>query len=223
MAAATLPALRAHLDTPAQPLARMLRELVADANHQRAFALSALMMCGSFTVIPYITLYMQGNAGLRPDQIPAIYLCGGIATLVTARLIGRLSDRSGKLRSFRWLVLLATLPTLGVTLSAGLPLPGILVLTTLMFVFSSGRMIPGMALVAAAAQPGQRGAFMTLQSAVQSAAIGLASLIGGQLIHRDASGQLAGYWLAALVGVAASAAAWWLAPRLRLHGTGGKN
>jgi hypothetical protein len=43
-------------------------------------------------------------------------------------------------------------------------------------------------------------------------------LIGGQIISRDAQGLVRNYWQAALVGVVASVAAWWLAPRLRLHG-----
>ena len=47
-----------------------------------------------FTVIPYITLYNTLNVGLTEAQIPWIYLCGGAATLVSARWVGRLSDFS---------------------------------------------------------------------------------------------------------------------------------
>lgn len=218
MAAASMPRLEGHLEPRTESLWRGLRSVVADANHQKAFALTALMMVGGFTVIPYITLYMQSNAGLTAAQIPLIYLCGGTVTLFTARLFGRITDARGKVPTFRWMASLAIVPLFGVTLVAGLPLAGVLVATTLMFMFMSGRLIPGMAIVTSAALPQQRGTFMTLNASVQSAAMGVAALVGGQLISRDPQGLLRGYWQAALVAAIASAAAVWLAPRLVLHG-----
>ncbi len=175
-------------------------------------------MFTGFTVIPYITIYMQTNAGVRADQIPVAYLCGGVATLFTARLFGRLTDLRGKVRTFRWLALAAAPCLLGITLVQGLPLWGVLAVSTLMFAFVSGRMIPGMAIVASAAQAPLRGTFMTLNASVQSAAMGAASLVGGMLISRDAQGLVQNYWMAALVGIAASLLSMVVAGRLTLHG-----
>jgi predicted MFS family arabinose efflux permease len=84
----------------------------------------------------------------------------------------------------------------------------------------SGRMIPGMAIITSSADPKVRGTFMTLNACVQSASMGLASVIGGLLIHRDAQGHVVGYWHAAVVGVLLTLAAVWLAPRITLHGAG---
>ena len=220
MAWATLPRLDAHLaHQHGRSVFGALRAVLADPNHLKAFCLSALMLSSGFTVIPYITLYMQANAGLTDAHIPYIYLCGGVFTLASARVLGRLTDRLGKVRTFRWVTVSAMVPTLGVTLAAGLPLPGVLVVTTLFFMLGSGRMIPGMALITSAAQPRLRGTFMTMNASVQSAAMGVASFVGGQLIGRDAQGLVQGYWMAALVGAAASLAAVWLAPRLAMHTT----
>ena len=58
---------------------------------------------------------------------------------------------------------------------------------------------------------------MTLNSAVQSASMGLAALVGGLIIGRDELGQLTGYWMAGLLGVLASLMSAWLAGHLRLH------
>jgi predicted MFS family arabinose efflux permease len=219
MAAATMPRLDAHMRDDRGSVARVLGEVLRDPNHRKAFALTALMMFAGFTVIPYITLYMQANVGMRPDQIPYIYLCGGVVTLFSARFVGRLTDRRGKVPTFRWLAVAAVVPLIGVTLVAGLPIPAVLVATTLMFMFMSGRMIPGMAIVTSAAQPALRGTFMTLNASVQSAAMGLASLVGGQLISRDPQGLVSGYWRAAVVGAVAGLAAAWLASKLTLHGS----
>ncbi len=61
-------------------------------------------------------------------------------------------------------------------------------------------MIPGMAMISSAVEPRLRGTFMTLNSAVQSASMGLAALVAGLIIGRDAQGQLTGYWMAGLLG-----------------------
>ena len=219
MAVASLPRLESHVGSRDRTVFGALRAVLQDRNHLKAFCLSALMLSSGFTVIPYITLYMQANAGLTNAHIPYIYLCGGVFTLASARVLGRLTDRLGKVRTFRWVAIAAIVPTVGVTVAAGLPLAGVLVLTTLFFMLGSGRMIPGMAIITSAAQPRLRGTFMTMNASVQSAAMGVASFVGGQLIGRDAQGLVQGYWLAALVGACASLAAVWLAPRLAMHTT----
>lgn len=217
MAWYAVPRLRGHMDHDRGSTMQSLAGVVSDRNHLRAFLFTALMMGTGFTVIPYITLYMQANGGLTPSQIPYIYLCGGICTLFSARLFGRLTDRVGKVRMFRWLAGLSMLPLVGVTLVGGLPIAAILVVTTLMFMFQSGRMIPGMAIITSAAQPRARGTFMTLNASVQSGAAGVASFVGGLLIGRDASGLVTHYWLAALVGVLLSIGCIAMVPRLHLH------
>jgi predicted MFS family arabinose efflux permease len=177
------------------------------------------MTFAGFTVIPYITIYLQSNAGMRSAEVPWIYLCGGLATLLSARYFGRLTDRLGKVFVFQRLALALAVPLMATTVSAGLPLWGLLMVSTLLFTVMSGRMIPGMAMISSAVQPRLRGTFMTLNSAVQSASMGLAALVGGLIIGRDSQGHLSFYWLAGLLGVVASLLSVWLAGRLQMHGT----
>ena len=222
-AAKTLPSLKGHLaahpigDSAPSMLAN-LRLVLVDPNHLRAYAMSSSMVFAGFVVIPYITLYLQGNAGFKPEQIPYVYLTGGICTLISARFIGHWSDRAGKAYAFRRLALLMPLPLLAMTLSADLPMVGVLLVSSILFVVMSGRMIPGMALIGASADPRRRGSFMTLNSAVQSLAMGLAALVGGQILGRDGNGHLTHYWMAALLGGGASLLSFVLASKLRLHG-----
>lgn len=219
-AAVMLPVLDDHLREPGRVSAlRGVGQVLADANHQKAFMLSGLLMFSGFTVIPYITIHMQNNVGLRPDQIPLIYLCGGVATLFTARLFGRITDRRGKVGTFRWLTVAAMVPMAIITLTtARWPLPAVLAVTTAFFIGMSGRMIPGMAILTAAAQPQLRGTFMTLNASVQSAGIGVAAYMGGLLIRRDVNGAVQNYWMAAAVGCLAGALAIWIVGKLVLHG-----
>ena len=80
----------------------------------------------------------------------------------------------------------------------------VLTVSTLLFVFMSGRMIPGMAMITSAANPALRGTFMTLNSCVQSASMGLAALVGGHIISRDAQGLVQNYWMAGVLGAIVS-------------------
>ena len=220
-AARTMPTMTAHLQAAQRRSAfGGIAQVLGDANHRWAFLFSALIMFTGFTVIPYITIYMQANAGVRPDQIPLVYLCGGVVTLFTARLFGVLTDRWGKVVVFRCLALAGALPLLGITLVRGVPLGAVLVVSTLMFALMSGRMIPGMAIISSAAQAPLRGTFMTLNASVQSAAMGVASFVGGVLISRDAQGLVQNYWMAAVVGIAASLLSMVVVGRLTLHGAG---
>ena len=219
----TLPVMRGHLQAHAAVSAwSRIGEVLRDRNHLRAFVFSALLMFSGFTVIPYITIFMQANVGLRADQVPYVYLCGGVATLITARWFGNLADSWGKFQTFRAIALVFLLPLVGLTLLGNVSLVGALAVSTLFFVCGSGRMIPGMAMLTSAANPALRGTFMTLNASVQSAAMGLAALAGGAIISRDATGLVQHYWGSALIGAVASVLAVLVAGRLNLHQAGAK-
>ena len=215
----TLPALADHLQHQrSSPLSNIM-QVLKDTNHQKAFAFTALMMIAGFTVIPYITIYTTINGGLTVQQLPYVYLLGGAATLFTARWIGRLTDSVGKAKMFKITAVFAMLTIWLVTTSASFGLWGILGVTTLMFIGMNGRMIPGMALATSAANPRLRGTFMALNSAVQSAAMGLATFVGGLVISRDAQGLVQYFWVNALIGGVATLLSVLLVSRLYLHGT----
>jgi predicted MFS family arabinose efflux permease len=214
----TLPPLADHLKMQrASPLASII-EVLRDANHQKAFAFTALMMVAGFTVIPYITIYTTTNGGLTIQQVPYVYLLGGAATLFTARWIGKLTDSVGKAKMFKITAVFAMLSIWLVTVSAPFGLWGILLLTTVMFIGMNGRMIPGMAVATSAANPKLRGTFMALNSSVQSAAMGLASFVGGLVISRDAQGLVQYFWVNALIGAVATVLSVLLVSRLYLYG-----
>ncbi len=217
-ASITLPRLRDHLKGSGQSSAfGNIRRVLTDPNHLKAFAFSGLLMFAGFTIIPFITIYLTANVGWRVDQVPYVYLCGGLVTLITARWIGVLTDRKGKVVMFRVMAVLVIVPMVITTLTAGLPVWAVLIVSTSFFACMSGRMIPGMAIVTSAAAPALRGTFMALNSAVQSAAMGLAAFTGGHIISRDANNLVQHYWIAAMVGATASLAAVFMAGQLKMY------
>jgi predicted MFS family arabinose efflux permease len=214
-----LPELRHHLGE--EKRAHLLSDtfsVLADGNHLRALLFSALIIFSGFTVIPYITIYAVSNVGIAQTDIPIVYLVGGFATFISARLIGRWADRHGKVEIYRWVGLLAMVPLLVLTHVGVLPLWGWLICSTSFFVLLSGRMIPAMAIIASAAQPKLRGTFMSLNGTVQSLAMGLATTLAGFLVNMDDSGRMVGYPLVGYVAVVANLAAIWCASRIVMHG-----
>jgi MFS family permease len=72
-------------------------------------------------------------------------------------------------------------------------------------VCATGRIVPAQAMIIGVANPRVRGAFMSLNTAVQHLATGIAPLITGWLITKTDDGKMIGYPLVGLVaaGVAA--------------------
>jgi len=190
-----LPTLRGHLVAAgerAHPLAAMAAVL-RDANHLRALGFLALVVFASFMVIPYITIVLVGNVGVAQADIPLIYLCGGVASLLSARWIGRRADRHGKVRVYRVVAAGSILPLLLITHLTAVPLGAVLVVTTLFFILVPGRMVPAMAIVTSAAQPALRGTFLAINAAVLQLASGIAAVVGGLIIATDAAGTITRY------------------------------
>lgn len=215
-----LPELRHHLSQAKQahPFSALFA-VMRDANHWRALLLSALIISGGFTVIPYITVYAVHNIGISQHDIAYIYLAGGAATLFTARAIGHWADSAGKVPVFRRVALVALLPILAVTQIESATLTLWLLFTTIFFIFVSGRFIPAMAIIGAAAQPRLRGTFMALNATVQSLAMGLAAMLAGFIISQDAAGRLVGYAQVGYVALAANLIAMWYVARIAVHDT----
>ncbi|HZW20660.1 MFS transporter [Noviherbaspirillum sp.] len=209
-----LPPLTAHMEK--KQSGNVFQQIYAVARapaHLKAFFFVGLLMM-NFSVIPYIALYYTANLGMTDSFITVIYLVGGAATLLSSRMIGRLADRQGKLRTFRWVAIASFLPILATTHLVPVPWWIVLLNSTLFFVLVSGRMIPGMAMVTAVAPLQVRGTFMSLGSSVQMLGSGLASLVAGLIITRNAAGQIEHYNLVGYFALACGLAALWMAGRL---------
>lgn len=219
--AKALPRLEHHLeDTPQRHLLAALFDVLAQPNHLAALLFSSLIIFSGFTVIPYITVYAVGNVGIAQSEIPLVYLVGGAATLITARFIGRWADRRGKVKVYRILAALAMIPIALVTHVSHLPLALWIACTTGFFVLVSGRMIPAMAVISSAAEPRLRGTFLSLNSTVQSLAMGLATTLAGFVVSQQGS-QLEGYPTVGYIALAANCLAMVLAGRIYQHVQGG--
>lgn len=181
--------------------------------HLRAFAVSSLLVFAGGSVIPFMAPSMVANAGLSETQLPLIYFFGGACTFFSMQWFGRLSDQHDKLRVLGAVSLVAIVVVLVLTRPTPGPIWFTVVVTSLFFVSMSGRFAPAMTMVSNAVEARYRGGFMSVNSAIQQASTGLATLVAGLLVSRNAAGQLVGYPRVGYVAVACfgrtfAAAAW---------------
>lgn len=208
-----LPRLRAQ-HAPAHPWKQMAA-ILSHPIHQRAFMVSAMLVFAGASIIPYFAPSLVANVGLTEAQLPLVYVAGGLATLGSTTLIGRLSDRYDKLYVLGWLSLGAALVVLVLTNLPPAPLWVAMLVTALFMVTMSGRYSPAMAMITNAVDSRYRGGFMSVNSALQQAANGLANLTASMLVTSGAGGRLMGFPRVGVVAIICFGLTVILAARLR--------
>ncbi len=192
-----------HASVRQNPLV-MVKEIVSDSNHLVALSVMLFLMLGQFTVIPYISPYMVSNVGFSESQLPYIYLAGGLASMISMPLIGKLADKYGKLRIFTICIFASLIPIYLITNMQMVSLPVALAVTTLFFIVMGGRSIPATTMISAAVEPKNRGSFMSLNTAVQQLSAGLASFIGGLIMVKSSSGVMENYEIIGYIAIVSS-------------------
>ena len=161
---------------------KTIKVITTDSNQLNALLAGFVLVLAHFMIIPFISPYLIANVGLTQEEIALQFFCGGVATVISAPFIGRMTDKYGVMKVFSIVMFLSFIPTLLITNLKVVPIWVAISFTTMFFVFASGRMISPNTIITAAASQANRGSFMSIKSALQQLAIGLSSLIAGQVI-----------------------------------------
>jgi MFS transporter, DHA1 family, inner membrane transport protein len=190
-----VPKLDKHLHNrqPKQTPFTVITDITKNPNQLRALLLSTVIMLGHFSIIPYISPTLVANVGYSQDNIFLIYFVGGICTIFSAPLVGKLADKKGKYPIFVTFAFLSMIPIFLITNMFSGILWGVLLISAIFFVFSNGRLIPTQAIISGVVTPQQRGSFMAINSSVQLFAQAIATNIGGFIIHKTPTGYLENY------------------------------
>ena len=189
---------------------KQIYDILIVHHNLRAFLFMGLIMLTGFSVIPYIALYLTSNVGVADSYISLIYLSGGVATLMSSRLIGHMADKYGKVKVFRVLAIVSLIPLIVTTNLVPVPLWVVLINSTSFFILISGRMIPAMAIVSQLVEPKIRGTFMSLVGSIQMLASGIASVLAGLVVTITADGKMEHYNLVGYGAVACGLLTFWL-------------
>ncbi len=192
-----VPPINKHLLEPAEQSTRnplhVLTDIFNTPNQMRALTLSIVLMLGHFSIIPFLTPSLVGNVGFGQDNIFLIYLVGGLLTIFSAPLVGKLADRKGKYPVFVVFALLSLIPVWLITNLWPMPLWAVLTISGLFFITINGRMVPMQAIVSSVTTPQQRGGFMSINSSMQQLASGIATSIAGAIVYESADGRIERY------------------------------
>jgi predicted MFS family arabinose efflux permease len=161
---------------------KTVKAITTDSNQLNALLAGFVLVLAHFMIIPFISPYLIANVGLTQEEIALQFFCGGVATVISAPFIGRMTDKYGVMKVFSIVMFLSFIPTILITNLKVVPIWVAISFTTMFFVFASGRMISPNTIITAAASQANRGSFMCIKSALQQLAIGLSSLIAGQVI-----------------------------------------
>ena len=170
-----------------------LGKVVSNRNYLRAFAATTLLATGGFMLMPFASAFSVNNLGISVDKLPMLYMFTGIFSMASGPLIGKLSDSVGKYTVFVWgtlvsCVIVVIYSNLGVT-----PLWAVIIVSIIMFMAVSSRIISSSALMTAVPEPADRGAFMGINSSVQQISGGIATFVAGLIVVQTSSGKLENY------------------------------
>lgn len=190
-----IPSFTAHLATAKkQSFTAIMRTILSDANRRRALLLTFLTMPSHFFIIPFLTDFFTKNLGFDyATTVPFVYVVGGLLTVITSPLIGKLSDKIGRFKVLAVLSVLTSVPMLIIPNLDTTSKIILLAASSSLFIFSGSRMIIVMAHVTSTVEPRIRGAFLIVNSAVQQFGTSIASLIGGFVVWALPDGQLVNY------------------------------
>lgn len=184
----------AHLAIKKQvhPFKHMFRTLTHPL-YIRAFLTTTLLATGGFMLMPFSSAFSTNNLGLTLEQLPVLYGVTGVFTIMMGPMVGKISDRSGKYKVFAIgsilsMVMVAIFTNLGTT-----PLYLVIILNVIFFAAITSRMIPASALMTGIPDPGDRGAFMSINSSVQQISGGVAASVAGLIVVQQPGGKLEHY------------------------------
>ena len=182
-----LPPVRSHLDAGKPAMGSDFLALLRSSNAWVGLSLMTVMIFGHFMIIPYLSPYLVNNVGMQEKDLFLVYLFGGLITVFTGPLVGRLADQHGRFKIYIVLVFCACGVIRVITSAGVMPVWEILIFSTLFFVFASSRFIPGQAVISLAVPPSQRGAYMSLVACSRDLASGVTAAIAGSIVVIDKS------------------------------------
>jgi len=171
-----------------------LRKTLAHFQYRKAFLTTGLLTVGGFLMMPFSSAFMVNNTAVSLAQLPLVFMCTGVASMVILPIVGKFSDAFGKFRLFMIGTVIASVMVVVFTHLSITPLWEIVAINVILFAGILSRMVPATALMTAVPEVVDRGAFMSVNASLQQIAGGVASILAGAIVvQHSASGPLEHY------------------------------
>ena len=179
----------------------ILKQVFNEKNKRWALLLSSLLIMSHFSIIPFLTDFFTYNLGINyKTDVPIIYIIGGLLTVVCSPLIGKLSDKYGRIPVFTILTCLAMVPLLTIPNMHTNNLFILMPVCSTLFIFSGSRMVVGNAQVTSTVSSKERGSFLIVNSSIQQLSTGIIAAIGGAIVTNDTAKRVINYPILGIIG-----------------------
>lgn len=186
--------INAHLEVHSEKKAILhLFHTIRQPRYIYAFAATMLLATGGFMLMPFSSAFTVHNLGIPLEDLPLVYMVTGITSIIAGPIIGRVSDAIGKyimfcIGSVSAIALVLYYTNLGI-----IPLWLMILISAILFVAITARMVSANALTSAVPDLKDRGAFMAINSSIQQLSGGVASFAAGLIVVQTPTGALVGY------------------------------
>lgn len=155
---------------------------IAKRNYRIGFTATAILSIGGFMMMPFGSAFAINNLKITPEQLPFLFMTGGVASLIIMPMVGKLSDRIEKYTIFVCASLFMMVFVVAYTNLSAEPLWFVMIFNVLMMVGIFSRIIPATALTTAIPDMQDRGAYMSINASLQQIAGGVAAAVAGSII-----------------------------------------
>ncbi|MBP5982548.1 MAG: MFS transporter [Fluviicola sp.] len=163
------------------------------------FLATTLLATGGFMLMPFGSDFAVQNLKLTTDELPYMYIVTGVFTFAAGPLAGLISDRFGRMNLFAFGTIISIAIVLIYTQLGPTPLSIVILLNVILFIGITARIVPAQAMMTSVPKPEDRGAFMSINSAVQQLSGGIASFIAGTIVYKHANGEIGNYPILGIV------------------------
>lgn len=170
-----------------------LYKTLSNRRYQRGFMATILLATGGFMLMPFGSDFAVKNLKIDPDNLTFLYMITGVFTFASSFIAGMLSDKVGKMIMFTFGTILSIAVVIIYTNLGVTPILYVILLNIILFIGINSRIVPAQALLTSVPSPQDRGAFMSLNSAIQYLSGGISASIAGLIVYKDASGHIHNY------------------------------
>lgn len=155
---------------------------ISNKSYQVGFLAMVMLPVGGFMLMPFSSAFLVNNIHIPQADLPIIFLCTGISSIIIMPIIGRISDRFDKFWLFTIGSIWAVVMVIYYSNLAPVPIWQVVATNMLLFMGIMSRVIPATTLATAIPEMKDRGAFMSINSSLQQMAGGLASIAAGFIV-----------------------------------------
>lgn len=167
-----------------------LYHTLINKSYLKGFGTTSLLALGGFMLMPFSSAFLVNNIQITEAQLPLVFMFTGVSTMIAGPIIGKLTDKYGKLTMFAFGTILSAIMCFVYTNMHVIPMYQVIIINAILFIGITSRMISGSALMTAVPEPADRGAFMGINSSIQQIAGGIASMVAGLIVVQSQNKSL---------------------------------